>query len=97
MGSILRSTDQGKTWSETKLTFKVGGNMPGRGTGEVRVKASLYSVLTLCRGWRWTRILTVSCILELGVAMVSGRVLIMVLLGQMLQPLSGQVSISLAC
>lgn len=35
LGSVLRSTDQGQTWSETKLTFKVGGNMPGRGTGEV--------------------------------------------------------------
>lgn len=34
-GSILRSIDQGTTWSETKLPFKVGGNMPGRGIGEV--------------------------------------------------------------
>lgn len=34
-GSILRSTDQGDTWEETKLPFKVGGNMPGRGVGEV--------------------------------------------------------------
>ncbi|KAG9017604.1 hypothetical protein FRB90_000555 [Tulasnella sp. 427] len=34
VGSILRSTDGGSTWSETKLTFKVGGNMPGRGIGE---------------------------------------------------------------
>ncbi|KAG4441073.1 hypothetical protein IFR05_003427 [Cadophora sp. M221] len=34
MGSILRSTDQGNTWVETKLPFKVGGNMPGRGIGE---------------------------------------------------------------
>ncbi|KAI9050188.1 hypothetical protein LZ554_006329 [Drepanopeziza brunnea f. sp. 'monogermtubi'] len=33
-GSILRSTDQGNTWAETKLPFKVGGNMPGRGIGE---------------------------------------------------------------
>ncbi|TVY88107.1 Xyloglucanase, partial [Lachnellula willkommii] len=33
-GSILRSTDQGATWSETVLPFKVGGNMPGRGVGE---------------------------------------------------------------
>lgn len=36
VGSILRSTDQGNTWAETKLPFKVGGNMPGRGIGEVR-------------------------------------------------------------
>ncbi|TVY24122.1 Xyloglucanase [Lachnellula hyalina] len=34
VGSILRSTDQGATFSETKLPFKVGGNMPGRGVGE---------------------------------------------------------------
>lgn len=34
MGSIMRSTDQGATWVETKLPFKVGGNMPGRGIGE---------------------------------------------------------------
>ncbi|KAG8736385.1 hypothetical protein FRC10_009388 [Ceratobasidium sp. 414] len=33
-GQILRSTDYGKTWSVTKLSFKVGGNMPGRGIGE---------------------------------------------------------------
>ncbi|CAL3964570.1 unnamed protein product [Diplocarpon coronariae] len=33
-GSILSSTDQGNTWVETKLPFKVGGNMPGRGIGE---------------------------------------------------------------
>ncbi|CZT51371.1 probable endoglucanase [Rhynchosporium secalis] len=33
-GSILRSTDQGNTWAATKLPFKVGGNMPGRGVGE---------------------------------------------------------------
>ncbi|KAF3936614.1 hypothetical protein ABW19_dt0209481 [Dactylella cylindrospora] len=34
MGSILRSSDKGNTWSATKLPFKVGGNMPGRGMGE---------------------------------------------------------------
>ncbi|KAK6353690.1 hypothetical protein TWF696_005652 [Orbilia brochopaga] len=33
-GAIMRSTDKGKTWSETALPFKVGGNMPGRGIGE---------------------------------------------------------------
>lgn len=36
-GSILRSTDQGATWASTTLPFKVGGNMPGRGIGEVRI------------------------------------------------------------
>ncbi|KAF3761720.1 glycoside hydrolase family 74 /Carbohydrate-binding module family 1 [Cryphonectria parasitica EP155] len=33
-GVIARSSDQGETWSFTNLTFKVGGNMPGRGMGE---------------------------------------------------------------
>lgn len=33
-GAILRSSDQGNTWSETQLPFKLGGNMPGRGMGE---------------------------------------------------------------
>lgn len=35
-GQILISTDQGKTFTPSKLPFKVGGNMPGRGMGEVR-------------------------------------------------------------
>ncbi|KAI1164383.1 carbohydrate-binding module family 1 protein [Nemania serpens] len=33
-GAIIRSSDKGATWSTTTLSFKVGGNMPGRGTGE---------------------------------------------------------------
>jgi hypothetical protein len=33
-GAILRSTDQGATWSGTVLPFTLGGNMPGRGMGE---------------------------------------------------------------
>ncbi|HEX4790024.1 MAG TPA: cellulose binding domain-containing protein [Actinospica sp.] len=33
-GAILRSSDQGGTWTETQLPFKLGGNMPGRGMGE---------------------------------------------------------------
>ncbi|KAK7736527.1 Xyloglucanase [Cytospora paraplurivora] len=33
-GAIARSSDQGATWSFTNLTFKVGGNFPGRGMGE---------------------------------------------------------------
>ncbi|KAI1435465.1 hypothetical protein GGR50DRAFT_687039 [Xylaria sp. CBS 124048] len=33
-GTIIRSSDQGATWSSTTLPFKVGGNMPGRGMGE---------------------------------------------------------------
>ncbi|QRW02511.1 vacuolar protein sorting-associated protein [Ceratobasidium sp. AG-Ba] len=33
-GQVMRSLDYGKTWAITKLPFKVGGNMPGRGLGE---------------------------------------------------------------
>ncbi|KAG8831273.1 hypothetical protein FRC17_003391 [Serendipita sp. 399] len=33
-GSILKSTNQGSTWTKVDLPFKVGGNMPGRGMGE---------------------------------------------------------------
>ncbi len=33
-GAILRSTDQGRTFSRTNLPFKLGGNMPGRSMGE---------------------------------------------------------------
>jgi xyloglucan-specific exo-beta-1,4-glucanase len=33
-GAIIRSADSGASWSFTNLSFKVGGNMPGRGMGE---------------------------------------------------------------
>ncbi|KPM43286.1 Xyloglucanase [Neonectria ditissima] len=33
-GSIMKSTNKGASWTFTDLSFKVGGNMPGRGTGE---------------------------------------------------------------
>ncbi len=33
-GAILRSSNKGDTWQVTKLPFKNGGNMPGRGMGE---------------------------------------------------------------
>jgi xyloglucan-specific exo-beta-1,4-glucanase len=33
-GNIIKSSDQGKTWTTYNLPFKVGGNMPGRGMGE---------------------------------------------------------------
>ncbi|KZS96826.1 Oligoxyloglucan reducing end-specific cellobiohydrolase [Sistotremastrum niveocremeum HHB9708] len=33
-GTILKSTDQGATFTSIPLPFKVGGNMPGRGAGE---------------------------------------------------------------
>ncbi|MEO7689592.1 MAG: hypothetical protein ABIS51_09920 [Sphingomonas sp.] len=33
-GVVLRSNDQGATWTKTDLPFQVGGNADGRGTGE---------------------------------------------------------------
>ena len=33
-GAILRSSDQGRTFRQFNLPFKVGSNMPGRGMGE---------------------------------------------------------------
>jgi len=36
-GQILASVDYGATWTNSPLPFKVGGNMPGRGMGEVSV------------------------------------------------------------
>lgn len=33
-GVILRSTDQGSTFQQTAMPFKMGGNMPGRGMSE---------------------------------------------------------------
>ncbi|GID92294.1 cellulose binding domain-containing protein [Amorphoplanes digitatis] len=33
-GAILRSTNRGASWQVTRLPFKNGGNMPGRGMGE---------------------------------------------------------------
>ncbi|KAH8175450.1 fungal cellulose binding domain-containing protein [Sarocladium implicatum] len=33
-GAIYKSTDKGATWTSSALSFKVGGNMPGRGMGE---------------------------------------------------------------
>lgn len=46
-GQILISTDQGKTFIPSALPFKVGGNMPGRGMGEVHW-FFLSSVLRWC-------------------------------------------------
>ena len=40
-GQILISKDQGKTFTASALPFKVGGNMPGRGMGEVSVLRQL--------------------------------------------------------
>lgn len=33
-GAVMRSDDQGATWKRTDLSFKLGGNEDGRGTGE---------------------------------------------------------------
>jgi xyloglucan-specific exo-beta-1,4-glucanase len=33
-GVILTSNNQGATWTQTVMPFKIGGNMPGRGMGE---------------------------------------------------------------
>lgn len=50
-GAILKSTDQGATWTRTMLPFKVGGNMPGRGSGErLAVDPNNNSVLYFCGG-----------------------------------------------
>ena len=42
-GTILISKDQGKTFASSPLPFKVGGNMPGRGLGEVCTRPALYT------------------------------------------------------
>lgn len=44
-GQILISTDQGKTFTPSSLPFKVGGNMPGRGMGEVRDACRFFASL----------------------------------------------------
>ncbi|MGC1378225.1 MAG: DNRLRE domain-containing protein [Anaerolineales bacterium] len=45
-GVILRSNDQGATFSVTHMPFKMGGNMPGRGMGErLAVDPNLGSIL----------------------------------------------------
>ena len=72
-GSILRSTDKGATWATTTLPFKVGGNMPGRGAGEVsesylKNRASLRKYSDLL----WIQIRTIFFSLGQG-KMVSGR------------------------
>lgn len=34
LGAVLRSRDRGDSWKVSRLPFKLGGNMPGRGIGE---------------------------------------------------------------
>ena len=53
-GAILASTNQGSSWTASPLPFKVGGNMPGRGMGEVMqhlscVRESIFSII--CSVW----------------------------------------------
>lgn len=45
-GAILASKDQGATWTASALPFKVGGNMPGRGMGEVLQRILCHGRLT---------------------------------------------------
>ncbi|MFB7244561.1 xyloglucanase [Streptomyces populi] len=47
-GAVLRSSDRGASWQKADLPFKLGGNMPGRGTGErLAVDPNKNSVLYL--------------------------------------------------
>jgi xyloglucan-specific exo-beta-1,4-glucanase len=51
-GQILASIDYGTTWTASSLPFKVGGNMPGRGMGEVSatvIVATQRAVLMFCQ------------------------------------------------
>jgi hypothetical protein len=72
-GSILRSTDQGTTWAETKLPFKVGGNMPGRGIGEVCLQYLISTQLTPCSDLQLIRMTTAFSIFEPQVVTVCGK------------------------
>jgi photosystem II stability/assembly factor-like uncharacterized protein len=46
--SIFASADKGKTWTSTKLPFKLGGNTPGRGSGErLRIDPNSNNILYL--------------------------------------------------
>lgn len=47
-GAVLSSTDQGDTWTQTKLPIKLGGNENGRSTGErLQVDPNLGSTLLM--------------------------------------------------
>jgi hypothetical protein len=46
--SVFASDNKGKTWTSTKLPFKLGGNTPGRGSGErLRVDPNANNILYL--------------------------------------------------
>lgn len=46
--SVFASEDRGLTWTSTKLPFKLGGNTPGRGTGErLRIDPNSNNILYL--------------------------------------------------
>jgi photosystem II stability/assembly factor-like uncharacterized protein len=48
MGAVFRSEDKGKTWQSSRLTFKMGGNTPGRGAGErLRIDPNSNNILYL--------------------------------------------------
>jgi len=48
MASVYASIDKGKTWTSVKLPFKLGGNTPGRGSGErLRVDPNSNNILYL--------------------------------------------------
>lgn len=48
-GNILISTDHGSTFTASALPFKVGGNMPGRGMGEVSLHTLDYDYFSFIR------------------------------------------------
>lgn len=76
-GQIMISTDYGSTWSISPLPFKVGGNMPGRGVGEVTVssfgreRAILIFAFSISV-WLLTQTVTTSYSSVHGVDMASG-------------------------
>lgn len=46
--SVFASDDRGATWTSTKLPFKLGGNTPGRGSGErLRIDPNANNILYL--------------------------------------------------
>lgn len=100
-GTILISTDQGNTFTSSPLPFKVilklmvrrkfsnimqvGGNMPGRGMGEVthhHYHRHSTEPTPQQSAWRSIRIATISYFSGPGVATVCGRQSIMAPLGQ---------------
>lgn len=95
-GQILSSTDQGKTFTATSLPFKVGGNMPGRGMGEVPSLLSLLSCICAnmaCSVLPLTLIATTFYSLVLAAETDFGKVQTLAKLGQRFQASLMSVSI----